>query len=263
MGMHRSGTSLVARLLAAAGVHMGADRNVHDESELFRDMNRTLLGAGHADWDWPLAILPVLEDGDLCTALAERVAERCQSRDARGYLGRRFGRASLLDQTGPWGWKDPRNTLTLPIWLRVFPQAKVVNVYRDGVDVAASLVARERRRRLHLDTAVRSSRCLDPERAFALWSEYLEVSLQVTEELPPTRVRDVRYESLIAKPEKQVADLLHFAGVGLGGDEVRKLVSEVDRERGERFRAEPEWIAFRRRKSQHPLMQRLDYGEGA
>jgi hypothetical protein len=258
--MHRSGTSLVARLLAAAGVHMGTDRNVHDESEFFRERNRELLNAGHADWDWPLAMLPVLEDEELCAKLAERMAERCASRDSRAYLGRRFGRARLAEQPGPWGWKDPRNTLTLPIWLRVFPEARVVNVYRDGVDVAASLVARERRRRLNLDNGVRSSRCLDPGRAFELWNEYMEVSLQVTEDLAPTRIRDVRYENLVAKPEKHVAELLHFAGVGLGGDEVRKLTSEVDRERGERFRAEPEWIAFRREKARHPLMERLDYG---
>jgi hypothetical protein len=32
--------------------------------------------------------------------------------------------------SGPWGWKDPRNSLTLPFWLQVFPGARVLIVHR-------------------------------------------------------------------------------------------------------------------------------------
>ena len=35
IGMHRSGTSLLARLLRAGGVFMGAWRNNHDEAQFF------------------------------------------------------------------------------------------------------------------------------------------------------------------------------------------------------------------------------------
>src|SRR5262249_51761949 len=50
---------------------------------------------------------------------------------------------SITNMKQPWGWKDPRNTYTLPIWLDVFPHAKVVHVYRHGVDVAHSLRVRQ------------------------------------------------------------------------------------------------------------------------
>ena len=115
-----------------------------------------------------------------------------------------------MSRDGAWGWKDPRNTCTLPLWIRVFPNARVINVYRDGVDVAASLVVRERKRAGRLDNAVRSSRCLVPERAFEVWTEYMEMSLRATEELGADRVRDVRYERLVEKPELAIGELLAF-----------------------------------------------------
>lgn len=261
MGMHRSGTSLVARVLAGAGVQMGTDRNDHVESDFFRELNKQLLRAAHADWDWPRAMEPALEDDALCDALVAWLQERCTSKEARAFLGRRFGHADLARQDGPWGWKDPRNTCTLPLWLRVFPAGRVVNVYRDGVDVTASLVARERGRRGRIHNEVRSSRCLDPQRAFELWAEYLEMSLRVTADLPPSRVRDVRYESLLEQPKEHIHQLLDFVGLDPGEDVLGSLVAEVRPERGRAFRRDPEWAAFHREKAGHPLMQRLEYGD--
>jgi hypothetical protein len=263
MGMHRSGTSLVAGILDAAGVHMGADRNSHDESYFFRELNDVVFGAAHAAWDWPLALSPLFADDATCEAIAAELARRCASSEARAYLGWRrwLQGGGLAGQKGPWGWKDPRNTCTLPFWLRIFPGARVINVYRDGVDVVASLVTRERQRRGRLDSGVRSSRCLDPDRAFELWAEYVEISLDVTEDLPPSRVRDVRYESLLEKPELAIRDLLSFSGVEPGEEIVRGLAAGVKPNPG--GRRNPEFDALRERVADHPLMRRLEYGAPA
>jgi hypothetical protein len=262
MGMHRSGTSLVARILSESGVFLGADRNSHDESWFFRGLNDLVLRAAHAEWDWPLALAPLYGDESTCNALGEQLDARVRSREVRGFLGlRRWLSARSLDGVSePWGWKDPRSTLTLPFLLRLFPSARVINVYRDGVDVAASLVRRERERQGRLDKDVRSSRCLDPDQAFALWAEYVEISLDVTEELPPSCVRDVRYESLIEKPEERIRELLAFAGVDPGDETIRALAAEVDVARAHVARRDPEFEALRRRQAEHPLMQRLAYG---
>lgn len=42
----------------------------------------------------------------------------------------------------PWGWKDPRTSLTLPFWRRLVPDLRVVVCVRNPVEVAASLAAR-------------------------------------------------------------------------------------------------------------------------
>jgi hypothetical protein len=44
-----------------------------------------------------------------------------------------------------WGWKDPRNSITLPVWLKLFPDARVIHIVRNGVDVAESLYRRQQR----------------------------------------------------------------------------------------------------------------------
>jgi hypothetical protein len=261
IGMHRSGTSLVARLLSQAGVHLGADSNAHEESGFFRELNKEVFRAAHADWDWPLAVGPALEDETLRSNLVAHLAEACASKAARAFLGRRFGRADLRAQAGPWGWKDPRNTCTLPLWLEVFPDARVVNVYRDGVDVAASLVARERKRAGRLHNPIRSSRCLQPDLAFELWAEYVETSLCATENLDPAQVRDVRYERLVEKPEALVRELLLFAGLEPSDSRIAPLLEQVDAKRGFDAHNDPQWVAMRRARSTHPLMQRLAYGD--
>jgi hypothetical protein len=43
---------------------------------------------------------------------------------------------------GAWGWKDPRNSLTLPYWLRLFPQARLLQVRRNPEAIARSLMRR-------------------------------------------------------------------------------------------------------------------------
>ncbi len=259
--MHRSGTSLVASLLSQAGLYMGADCNSHAESDFFRELNKEVFRAAHADWDWPLAIGPALDDEALRSNLVSHLAGACASKAARAFAGRRFGRADLSAREGPWGWKDPRNTCTLPLWLQVFPRARVVNVYRDGVDVAASLVTRERKRAGRLHNPIRSSRCLQPDLAFELWTEYVEMSLRATENLDPAQVRDVRYERLVAQPEESVSELLEFVGFDPNGERLAPLVEQVDAKRGFGARNDPEWMAMRSARSTHPLMQRLAYGD--
>ena len=263
MGMHRSGTTLVARALSTMGLFAGADCNVHHESAFFHELNKEIFRAGHAEWDYPLALLPVLDDTALCDALEAMLTERCASAATRGYLGwwRWLRARSLAGSTQPWGWKDPRNTCTLPLWLRIFPEARVVNVYRNGVDVAASLVERERKRRGRIHNAARSSRCLDPHRAFELWAEYVEISLRVTEPLPPRRVRDIRYEALVEKPEETLRQLADFAGVAAAPAALKEAAEGVERSRALAFRRDPERLAFYREKAGHPLMQRLEYGD--
>ena len=45
--------------------------------------------------------------------------------------------------SGLWGFKDPRNSLTLPFWQRILPPMRYVICLRNPVDVAASLKARK------------------------------------------------------------------------------------------------------------------------
>ena len=44
-----------------------------------------------------------------------------------------------FDSAGVWGWKDPRNSLTLPFWHDVLPGLKTVIIVRNPLEVAHSM----------------------------------------------------------------------------------------------------------------------------
>ncbi len=55
-------------------------------------------------------------------------------------------KARLLTETfnskGPWGWKDPRNSLTLPFWQELLPGMKTLIMVRNPLEVAYSMKER-------------------------------------------------------------------------------------------------------------------------
>src|SRR5207249_1928963 len=44
-----------------------------------------------------------------------------------------------FDSAGVWGWKDPRNCLTLPFWQSLLPDLKTVIIVRNPLEVAYSM----------------------------------------------------------------------------------------------------------------------------
>jgi hypothetical protein len=118
VGMHRSGTSMVAKLLQQAGLHLGdetdlmpaADENpegFYEHLEFVR-LNDEVLNAAGAGWDCPPAAGFDWDDEalDPFRVRAQRLA-------------------APLAERPPWGWKDPRTSLTLPFWRRAFGPLRV------------------------------------------------------------------------------------------------------------------------------------------
>lgn len=150
IGMHRSGTSLVAGILARLGVYLGpkvrlpdrgaeAEKQVllragYAEAEEFVYLNDDLLRAGGATWDRVEPFLARLEERPFAAARVARL-----QRATAGSLRWDYLAAMPRQYSGAWGWKDPRTTLTLPLWLALFPEARVVYVRRKTAAAAASL----------------------------------------------------------------------------------------------------------------------------
>jgi len=136
-GMHRSGTSFVASLLAAWNVRMGdrllpADRGNpagYFEDAGFQELNRRILVActqpeeGHRDWGWT-------ESGNFDAA------------QLPAYRGAAAALVAARDRAGsPWGWKDPRTCMLLDFWDDVLgPEARFLLVYRHPWEVADSML---------------------------------------------------------------------------------------------------------------------------
>jgi hypothetical protein len=148
IGMHRGGTSLVAGMLIRLGVFMGPGLRLphpgearspslilggYGEAEAFFGLNEQLLERAGATWAQPEPLLALRNDPRFAAAAARFLQGATFGRIARNYL------RGMPAGAGVWGWKDPRNTLTLPVWLRLFPDARVLHVHRDPEAAARSL----------------------------------------------------------------------------------------------------------------------------
>ena len=261
IGMHRSGTSLLSRLLISCGVYMGADLSENAESLLFQQMNRKTLVAAGARWD---RVEPFLEKlSSTCFLSRETLRLReilFEEKALITFFNTRKNqpRPDLRLDPGVWGWKDPRNTLTLPLWLSIFLKAKVIHVIRNGVDVAISLHIRERKRRPQdIDY---SSRCLDFAACFQLWEQYIKAGLQHARFVPPDRYTQVRYEDLLQNQSGELSRILEFAGLNTDSDHIDVSMKLVKPQRLDNRDRRTQYEDKIRYLIQHPLMIRLGYG---
>ena len=128
---------MIASLLCGCGLDLGpqddmlrpAPNNPEGfwESRSFLRLNDALLKAHGGTWDCP----PRLDAVDWTN---EPSLHPLRVR-ARKLLDRFAG-------CEPWGWKDPRNSLTLPFWRTLLPEMKVLICVRDPLAVAESLWVR-------------------------------------------------------------------------------------------------------------------------
>lgn len=236
-GMHRSGTSMLTRILAAHGLFIGHRLGKHPEALFFHALNEEMLRAAGASWDRPEAMLATLRGPGEAARLAEGLRPQLRGLGTWSYLGPRILAARA--RIGPnlrfaWGWKDPRNALLLPVWLALFPEARVLRIRRHGIDVAASLAAREVRCEV-------PGRCTTISEGLALWAEYEAALDGWLARVPAARQLAVRFEDCAADPDQAQAAIDVFAG--LGSPRPIAAAPRPDPRRSFAYRADPELCA--------------------
>lgn len=116
-----SGSRLLAKALAVAGVFMGAYRNDSEDAMDIADLVFYLIRQYYPDYS------RLWRDGELRdTALAGLIRDA-----ARRHLAGFDARAHR-----PWGWKLGETAYVVPVIDFLFPAAKFIHVIRDGRDVA-------------------------------------------------------------------------------------------------------------------------------
>lgn len=165
LGMHRSGTSLVASLLQEGGVAMGErqlgphawnPRGFFEDVDFFQLHEACLLARG------------------------ETYADPSKTRfDFRA--GEERARARALIQARAdleaWGWKDPRTCLFAGSWSRLLPECRYVVVYRHPLAVLESLLRRG-------DPFVTA----DPAAGLRTWATYTRAALDFLDRRKPQGV---------------------------------------------------------------------------
>jgi len=196
IGMHRSGTSATAAVLDELGLESpSADELVpptrtnqrgHFEAKTLVRLNDRLLTTVGGTWSAPPPLVPGWERAD---SLDELRAEASASFDA-------------VFPHRPAAWKDPRNCIVLPFWQSVLgPGTAAVLVYRDPIEVARSLQARNQ---------------FSLTEGLALWERYVRSACANLNGLP-TLCCD--FQSLLDHPRKWCEEAVAFlALVGIAVD---------------------------------------------
>ena len=147
IGMHRSGTTMVTEMLQRLGLFMGWMVQENMESLFFVRRNERLMNACGGSWEYPESVGTLLRHSEMRQNAVEMFRRDVNSYRFASYLGpARYLRGGVKGIDFPWGWKDPRNSFLLPLWLELFPEAKIIHICRHPMDVARSLSVRETRR---------------------------------------------------------------------------------------------------------------------
>lgn len=269
VGMHRSGTTILARLLSDLGLFIGTRTSGPSEALFFLRLNRWLLREASTAWDRPEPARLLWEHDEVRELVGRWLERILDSPRAAMFLGwrryLRLGGITALDR--PWGWKDPRTTILLPLWLDRFPDARIVSIRRHGVDVADSLYRRhvenlEASRQgfddgegsglldwLHWSrpgwleprTAplVNSLRSLSRREGVEMWTTYNAMLDEHLEAFDNPRL-ELRYEELLDAPFDVLSETVAFSGLDPGEEAIRAAADEIRPDRAFAYRRDEE-----------------------
>ena len=197
-GMHRSGTSMVAKVLMDAGLDLGPAPDIMQAAEEnpegfwenlnFVAINDALLAQLGGAWDLPPPP-PADWAGPELAGLHEAATRL----------------AITFSGHVPWGWKDPRNCLTIPFWEAVAGPLRHVFVVRNPLEVARSLQKRN---------------SFSPALGLSIWRTYTEGFLADT-------AREHRimthFDAYFGDADQEVERVLAFAGLAHDGATVARV----------------------------------------
>jgi hypothetical protein len=204
VGMHRSGTSAVARGLQALSVYLGKDfldaqpenPTGYWEDKGVVEINERVLKTLGLRWD---------DASPIARARFRAFRIRMLRAAAARYVRRTFGSQPL------WGFKDPRTIRLLPFWQGVFHRCTVADSYvvviRNPRSVAASLFRRQ---------------AMDAAEAQRLWLIHMVPFLRDVRNRPMVVVD---YDLLMLQPRTQLERIAGALNLSLNATNA----GEVDR----------------------------------
>lgn len=194
LGMHRSGTSVLARLLNLMGAYFGPEgvstgANQENpkgfwERRDVRALNDSVLHAVSCDWNRVLQFD--------ATALSQAIVADFDKRASKLILE--------MDAHRPWLLKEPRLCLLMPLWRKWLEAPVCISIYRNPVEVASSL---HRRNGIPIETGM------------VLWERYVRSALKGSAGLPEVVVS---HRDLMRRPTEAVETLFRqLAEQGVAG----------------------------------------------
>jgi len=202
LGMHRSGTSMLSGMLDRLGIDMGDDVVGRQESNPlghFEDgdllsLNELILSMAGGSWDNPPP-----------AALIQNQAANLDEMIQRVILNKR-----LANQDRSWGWKEPRTSLTINLYLPYLRNPYFIWSQRDPASIANSLWVRNQ---------------MPDHKAIKLTEYYQQQIIDFLRDYPELPVLKISYQDMIDQPVLWINKVVDF--LDLDVDEVQ-LTRAVD-----------------------------------
>jgi hypothetical protein len=257
--------------MSSAGLYMGRRKDENAESLFFQELNISIFRFFNSSWHntdfYPEFVSRLARSDELVQEIRNKLNYR--------FYHIHFGFLQAFscykkERKSPtcWGWKDPRNTITLPLWLNIFPRARVLHVLRNGLDVAISIHEREEKRNAFAEERGRLSLKEIPielmedtslEACFKLWEDYVRIGCSYRDRLN-SMYMEIRFEDLLSCPERALNDVMRFCDLN---DEqtrinIEKSISLIDSRRTRRY-DRAQYSDFYETIHMHPLLRALGY----
>ena len=227
-----SGSRILARLMSASGLYLGAEVNESEDAFGLLDFVRPLVEGHYPDYS---AVLDGsdTEWGSLAADVFRHHLSGCEP-------GRR------------WGWKLCETLYILPVLWRMFPSAYYVHLVRDGRDVAFSDHVSPREsfwRKVYFDTAAisrwkgmdltdknyrRNTHLFNARH----WVNSVSVARHFGAMIGSNYI-EVKYEDLVGRPRETACWLLERIGVAPSDHVIDQFAASVRLDAVGKFRKKP------------------------
>ncbi len=201
LGMHRSGTSMVAGILHKLGVHMGdemlgknkSNPTGHFEDVEFFTLSERILKAAGGKWQNPPQKEKILKAGKKFSEEIKHIIEKKSKRKI-------------------WGWKDPRTCLTIDLFYPFLKNPYFVVVRREIEGIARSLEKR-------------GDMCFEEGKKLA--KRYIEDMERFLSEYKPKRVIEVHYRDFYKDPMREIKKLVNFLEIETTKEQLKNAREHV------------------------------------
>lgn len=201
LGMHRSGTSMIASILNKLGVSMGkvmlgktpSNPLGHFEDKDFYDLNRKILKFAGGNWRNPPKEENILAQKD---KFNKEIVDLIFIKNKEKY----------------WGWKDPRTCLTIKFYLPYLKNPFFIVCHRQKKAVGESLLQRD---------------SIEIQEGIKLWEIY-ETQIDIFfKEFSKLKRLDLYYENVIAETEENVRKIIDFINLNITKERYENAVSFI------------------------------------
>jgi hypothetical protein len=266
IGMHRSGTTMLTKVFDKLDVFMGTNVEHNSESIPFLRLNERIFTKYKIKWS------NVKDAERTIDQYFEQIKNfMCNEINKREFICDylKNSRFQKLEEIKHFGWKDPRNTFLIDIYLNLFPKAKIIHIFRNPVDVALSLSSREEKfnnssklawfyhtRKFKFKNGFyvkREPSLIDLNIGFDLWKKYVERSFLNKDAL------HIKYESLLNEPKKEIEKILQFLSIPANKELVDSILTEFKQDRSLSFLKTQRGLQFYETIKNDPLLKELGY----